>query len=245
MENETNTATEGTPTPEAVTTTAPVAENTNTEKASTEQPKGDNLPKGVKERLYKLSSKVREQDAKIKELEAIRSQVANKETTDTTGTDFLDDPYKHLATRDKQLRESIKAELRADQENSQRVVKAQEAATWLMGHPDINGDIDAIAEMEETINTNPYYQKLASVDPMLAAEKVLEAHLSAKGMSVSRKSAANTEQKAATGSKAHATATTVGVKTAETIKKELASIKMSDPDYTKKMNSLLEEVKKL
>lgn len=194
----TNTAQVATPAPAPATTTDTKAGDTTTV-ATTEQPKNDvistdngsrdNLPKGVKRRLWEQAERIRAMEAEISMLKTPADTV----TKSGPEPELLDNPQAWAENVKRSVTETAKqqalSQMKAEQEAERLKSDHAKGMEYLFSQTEVSNSEEAQAEITEILRRSDY-QHLASKYPSRAAELAFKEWKDSKGIGTERKSVA-------------------------------------------------------
>jgi hypothetical protein len=194
----TNTAQVATPAPAPATTTDPKAGDTTTG-ATTEQPKNDvtstengsrdNLPKGVKRRIWEQAERIRAMEAELATLKKPAEVVTKSESE----PELLDNPQAWAENVKRSAAESAKqqalSQIKEEQEAERLKTDHAKGMEYLFSQTEVSNSDDAQAEITEILRRSDM-QHLASKYPSRAAELAFKEWKDSKGIGSDRKAAA-------------------------------------------------------
>jgi len=194
-----------------------------------------NLPEGIKKRLYDLGEKKRTLESQLQEAQ---KKIAELSATKSDGDDFTDSGRTSNADVDniansKNIGNIINTIVNKKIEeisNNQHLSELEnESKKWLISQNDVAA-ADAYSEVAD-IMTSEYYVKLKSVDPRIAYEKAVGEWRASHGVG------GKTEKKGGLPSR-----NTIATGDADKLKNELANLDPSAPDYMRKSAMLINKM---
>lgn len=155
-------------------------------KATTDK---DNLPKGVKRRIWEQAEKIRALEAKLDEVS--KTIPVKTETVENAPTpDLLEDPSKWAKNLKEEARKEILASIEQARETERIHKQNEEAYNYLLSQKEISDSDEAPAEVAEILK-EPEYAHIASKYPLKAAKLAYEEFKNRKGIGSERKAMAS------------------------------------------------------